>query len=291
MSDEKKIAPEDEGPGTTGHEWDGIKEFNNPLPRWWLWTFYATIIWGVAYTIAFPAWPFIGGQNATPGVVGYASRAVVAEEIDRFAAMNEPLNVALVETDLTEIAANADLRNYAVRGGGAVFRTYCSQCHGSGAAGAVGYPNLLDDDWLWGGDIESIHDTIAHGIRNEVDDDARYSEMPAFDELLEDDEIAGVVQYVRSLSDAEHDAALAAAGAEVYADNCAACHGDEGLGDVSVGAPNIADAIWLYGGDPDTLEETIRYSRYGVMPPWAGRLTDAEVRQVSIYVHGLGGGE
>ncbi|MEM7544073.1 MAG: cytochrome-c oxidase, cbb3-type subunit III [Pseudomonadota bacterium] len=277
------------GTKTTGHEWDGITELDTPMPRWWLWTMYATIVWGLGYAIAYPAWPLISG--ATPGVLGYSSRGAVAEEIDRFEAMNAPLDQAIVAAELTAIEDDPDLRNYAVNGGAAVFRTYCSQCHGSGAAGAVGYPNLLDDDWLWGGDVEAIHATIAHGIRNEVDDDARYSEMPAFDDLLEDEEITSVVNYVLSLSGGEHDAALAAPGEELYLDNCAACHGDAGEGMVDVGAPNLSDAIWLYGGDPETVEESIRYSRYGVMPPWSDRLTEAEIRQVSVYVHGLGGGE
>ena len=190
------------------------------------------------------------------------------------------------------LAGDATLASYAVSSGAAVFRTYCSQCHGSGAAGAVGYPNLLDDDWLWGGDIENIHLTIAHGIRNEDDDDARYSQMPAFGDLLEEEEIAQVANYVMTLSGAEpQDATLAAAGAELFADNCSACHGEAGLGDIEQGAPNLADAIWLYGGDYDTLVETVTYSRYGVMPPWNQRLSEAQVRAVALYVHQLGGGE
>lgn len=276
---------------TTGHEWDGIKEYNKPLPRWWLWTFYATIVWGVIYTIAYPAWPMI--NSATPGILGYSTRGEVVEDIARFEEANSGINAQLASVELTEIANDPELNQYAQNAGAAVFRTWCAQCHGSGAAGvqASGYPNLLDDDWLWGGDIEAIHTTIAHGIRNENDPDARYSEMPAFGDLLEEGQIPQVVNYVMSLSGDPQDASLVAAGEEVYLDNCAACHLEDGTGDVWQGAPNLTDAIWLYGGDYDTLIETVTYSRFGVMPSWADRLNEAEIRAVATYVHGLGGGE
>ena len=277
--------------GTTGHEWDGIEELNTPLPRWWLWTFYACILWGVLYTIAFPAWPLIRG--ATPGLTGFSTRAEVAADIASVQASQADINAQLAQTDLTQIAADAELNRYAVSSGGAVFRTWCAQCHGSGAGGAKGYPNLLDDDWLWGGDIEAIHTTIAHGIRNEDDPDARYSEMPAFgrDGLLEDEQIDQVVNHVMSLSGPPRNARAAAAGTQVFADNCAACHGADGTGDREQGAPNLADAIWLYGGDYATLRETVENARFGVMPPWSERLTEAQVRAVAAYVHQLGGGE
>jgi cytochrome c oxidase cbb3-type subunit 3 len=274
---------------TTGHEWDGIKEYNKPLPRWWLWTFYATIVWGVLYSIAYPAWP--GIKEATPGLLGFSTRAQVAEEIARFEDANAGINAQLASVELTEIAQDADLNQYAQNAGAAVFRTWCAQCHGSGAAGAKGYPNLLDDDWLWGGDIEAIHTTITHGIRNEEDPDARWSQMPAFGEMLAEEEISQVVNYVMSLSGEPNDASMVAAGETVFLDNCAACHMDDGTGDRFQGAPNLTDAIWLYGGDYATLTETVTYSRFGVMPPWTDRLSEAEIRAVASYVHGLGGGE
>lgn len=275
--------------GTTGHSWDGIEEFNNPLPRWWLWTFYLCIIWGIGYVIAYPAWPLING--ATAGVLGYSTRAEVAADIAAVDAQNEAINAKLASTELTEISADPALNGYAQSAGAAVFKTWCAQCHGSGAAGAKGYPNLLDNDWLWGGDIEEIHTTIAHGIRNETDDDARYSEMPAFGEMLEREEIDQVVNYVLSLSGTAPDAAMVEAGAVVFEDNCAACHMEDGTGDRTQGAPNLADAIWLYGGDYDTVKETVTYSRFGVMPDWNSRLTEAQIRAVATYVHSLGGGE
>jgi len=304
MTDDQNKHPEEQkllagDPETTGHSWDGIKEFNNPLPRWWLWTFYATIVWALIYTVLYPAWPMVNG--ATPGLLGFSTRANVASEIERFDEMNADVRTRITEVELAAITPdeNPDLYNYAIQGGAALFATWCSQCHGSGAAGvqASGYPNLLDDDWLWGGTIDDIHYTIAHGIRNEDDLDARYSEMTAFDDILSDEEIASVVQYVLNISGQEADATLAAAGESVYLDNCAACHMDDGTGDRFLGAPNLTDAIWLYGGSPEAIEETVRYSRFGVMPPWsadasaAGRLSEAEVRSVSVYVHSLGGGE
>lgn len=289
MTQTSKTKPGD--PDTTGHEWDGIREFNNPLPKWWVWVFYLTIIWGFWYTLAYPAWPGLTG--ATPGYKGYSTRANVAEDIAAVAEANAAINDRLAAADLTAIADDPELNQYAVSAGAAVYKTWCAQCHGSGAAGARGYPNLLDDAWLWGGTITAIHTTVAHGIRNDEDDDARYSEMPAFgrDELLEPAQIEAVVNYVMSLSGPARDPAQLAAGAEVFAENCAACHGENAQGDPSQGAPNLADAIWLYGGDFDTLMDTVSNSRFGVMPPWAARLSPAELRAVSVYVHQLGGGE
>ncbi|QYK41799.1 MAG: cytochrome-c oxidase, cbb3-type subunit III [Paracoccaceae bacterium] len=276
---------------TTGHTWDGIEEYNNPLPRWWLYIFYATIVWGLGYTIAYPAWPLL--TQATPGVLGHSTRADVAAEIQRFSDANAAIRARVEEVELTQIAADPELLGYAQNAGAAVFRTWCAQCHGSGAAGvqASGYPNLLDDDWLWGGDIENIHTTISYGIRNTTSDSARYSEMPKFGELLEKDEIESLVQFVRQMSGQEHDAALAEPGNQLFADNCASCHGDAGEGNRDLGAPRLNDAIWLYGGSEAEIRQTVTYSRFGVMPNWDTRLTEADIRSVAVYVHGLGGGE
>lgn len=274
--------------GTTGHEWDGIKEYNNPLPRWWLWTLYVTIIWGIGYMIAYPAWPMING--ATPGLLGYSTRGEVAADIQKVNDANAAIETKLAATDLTTIGTDTVLETFARNSGAAVFRTNCSQCHGDGAAGAVGYPNLLDDYWLWGGDIETIATTIRYGVRNE-NDDSRYSEMPVFGEFLEEEEITQVVNYVLSLSGADHDASLVTAGAVVFEDNCSSCHGEDAKGDVEQGAPDLTDAIWLYGGDLETVTETVTNSRFGVMPEWGNRLSDAQVNAVAVYVHQLGGGE
>jgi len=277
---------------TTGHVWDGIEEFDNPLPRWWLWTFYATIVWGIAYSVAYPAWPYLGGEGkASPGLLEYSSRAEVAKDIKFFKDANSAVDTKMASVELSEIAGDQDLMNYAKNGGAAVFKTWCAQCHGGGAGGFVGYPNLLDNDWLWGGSIEDIHATISHGVREESDDDTRYSEMPKFGEFLEGAEIGQLVQYVLALSGQENDAAAATAGQVLFVDNCESCHATDGTGDREQGAPNLTDAIWLYGGDQASLTATITNARFGVMPAWAGRLSESQIRQVATYVHQLGGGE
>ncbi|MCC5956287.1 MAG: cytochrome-c oxidase, cbb3-type subunit III [Natronohydrobacter sp.] len=280
-------------PPTTGHSWDGIEEYDNPMPRWWVWIFILTVIWSVGYWIAMPAWP--GIQQATSGVLGYSSRANVASEIAEFEARNEQFFVQLVETDLDAIRDNDELHRFAINAGGSVFRAQCSQCHGSGGAGvqASGFPNLLDDDWLWGGTMDDIVTTIAWGIRNEEYPDTRYSAMPAFgaDGLLSNEEIDQVVAHVLSLSGADHDATLASAGAEVFEMNCASCHGEGGEGDYFIGAPALNNQVWLYGGSPEAVRESVYYSRFGVMPGFENRLRDAEIRAVAAYVHQLGGGQ
>lgn len=280
-------------PPTTGHVWDGIEEFDNPMPRWWIWTFYLTIIWGVIYTIFYPAWPLV--TAATSGVLGYSTRGAVAAEIAQVDAQNQVFYDQLVATDPNDLADNADLHRFAVNAGAAVFRAQCVQCHGAGGAGvqAGGFPNLLDDEWLWGGTSDAIVQTITYGIRNEDFPDARWSEMPAFgrEEILTADEIDQVVQHVLHLSGQANDATMAAAGAELFLDNCAACHGDNGEGVQDFGAPALNNAVWLYGGDADTIRESIHGSRFGVMPGFTERLPEAQIRAVAAYVHQLGGGE
>ena len=283
MSDRR--LDEETGQTTTGHSYDGIEELNTPLPRWWLWTFYATIIWGVGYTIAFPAWPML--NKATAGVLGYSTRTEVAERIEAHEASNAELVASLLSTELDVLSENSDLHRYAVARGASVFRAQCSQCHGAGAAGAKGYPNLLDNDWLWGGELAQIAFSVRHGIRNESDFEAHYSEMPQFGDILSDEDIVFVANYVLTLPEG----GATGRGATLFAENCASCHGDTGQGDREQGAPNLADAIWLYGGDRDTVIESITNARFGVMPAWGQRLNEEDVRAVSAYVHSLGGGE
>lgn len=285
----KKPVTKPSDPETTGHAWDGIEEFNNPLPRWWLYTFYATIIWAIAYTVVYPAWPLLTG--ATQGIVGSHERKDVAADIQRFADANAPVQAKLVAADLNAIATDQELSNYVRNAGGAIFRNNCAQCHGAGAAGAKGYPNLLDNDWLWGGKIEDIHTTVAHGIRNTTDPDARFSQMPAFGDILQPEEIDALVEKVLALSGQDNDAAKATAGTTLFTDNCAACHGEAGLGNREFGAPNLTDALWLYGGDRVALTELVTKAHFGVMPNWNTRLSEADIRAVASYVHQLGGGE
>lgn len=289
------VNPTNKKPGevqTTGHSWDGIEELDTPMPRWWLWTFYVCILWAVAYSVLYPAWPLVA--KATPGLLGYSTRQALEQDLKDFDASHAEISQKLVETELAQVIADPDLRQYATSAGAAVFRTNCIQCHGSGAAGGKGYPNLLDDDWLHGGTIEAIHQTIQHGIRVEADPDTRASlAMPNWSEMIEPQEITDVVQYVLRLSGQAHDEASATAGAEVFANNCVACHGEDGKGNLDAGAPNLTDAIWLYGGDEATLTQTITNGRAGVMPSWSlnNRLSEADIRSVAVYVHGLGGGQ
>ncbi|WP_421858566.1 cytochrome-c oxidase, cbb3-type subunit III [Oricola sp.] len=290
MADKKEI-DEISGVETTGHEWDGIKELNNPLPRWWLWTFYATIIWSIGYTIAYPAWPGITG--ATTGVLGWSSRADLHQDV---ADAKEAQAVYLDKLEATEVAdvlGDAELVQFATAGGSSAYKVYCEQCHGSGASGGPGYPNLNDDAWIWGGTIDDIYLTLMHGIRYEQDDDTRISDMPAFgtDELLERDQISDVAWFVRQISGQEHDAAAAERGAVVYEEQCGFCHGDAGEGMAEVGAPNLSDAIWLYGGTHEQIVAQISAPRQGVMPAWGARLGETTVKQLAVYVHGLGGGQ
>jgi cytochrome c oxidase cbb3-type subunit III len=278
---------------TTGHSWDGIEEFDNPMPRWWVWIFLLTVVWAVGYWIAYPAWP--GIQSTTQGMLGYSSRANVVTEIAEFESRHDVLFARMLESDPAQISADEELHRFAVNAGAAVFRAQCSQCHGAGGAGvqAGGFPNLLDDDWLWGGTMDDILTTVTWGIRNTDFGDARWSEMPAFgrDELLSAEEVDQVAHYVLSMSGSDHDATLAAAGTELYDLNCSSCHGESGEGDYFIGAPALNDQVWLYGGSFEAVRHSIYYSRFGVMPGFENRLREAEIRAVAAYVHQLGGGE
>jgi cytochrome c oxidase cbb3-type subunit III len=289
MSDDDKHIDEMTGIETTGHEWDGIRELNNPMPRWWLWTFYATIVWAFGYMILYPAWPLI--NSATPGLLGYSSRGELSQDLDRVAQERAELTQAVRAASLPEIMADEKLRIFAVAGGQAAYRVNCSQCHGSGAQGAPGYPNLNDDAWVWGGDIESLYTTIAHGVRDKLDADTRMSEMPAFAGMLSPSEVLQTAAYVRSLSGLESDPERAAAGEGLYADNCAACHGASGEGGRDFGAPSLADALWLYGSSEAEIARQIQTPRHGVMPAWSHRLGDDTVKKLAVFVHSLGGGE
>lgn len=285
----EKHIDEVSGVKTTGHEWDGIRELNNPLPRWWLWTFYLCIIWAIGYAIAYPAIPLI--KSATPGLLGYSSRAEVVAELADAKAAQGVLLEKIAATPVEEIASDQELLQFAIAGGSSAFKVNCAQCHGSGAAGSAGYPNLNDDDWLWGGTIDQIYLTIAHGIRYEGDDDTRYSEMPAFGDMLEPEQISEVAAYVVSLSDTPSDPSRVAPGKVVYEENCAACHGDNAEGLTDFGAPRLSDGIWLKGSTEAQIVSQIRNPKHGVMPAWLGRLGEPTIKQLAVYVHTLGGGQ
>ena len=289
MSDhENEIERDDHtGTATTGHEWDGIKELDTPLPRWWLWIFYATVAWSIVYWVLMPAWPGLPGMDAsedhTRGIRNHSERANVHEAVAELEAARAAGFEALRGTSIDEIENNPELLNFVRAAGESVFGDNCATCHGAGAQGFVGYPNLNDDVWLWGGSYEDIRATIRFGIRAEHDE-TRFSQMPAFgrDELLSRSEIADVSDYVLSLSGL---AEANAEGREIYTMQCASCHMEDGSGDQFQGAPNLADREWLYGSSRDQVIEIVHRGPYGVMPFWEGRLNDATIDAVAAYVY------
>lgn len=279
------------GTETTGHEWDGIKELNTPLPRWWLYVFYATIVWSIGYWIVYPAWP--GFSDYTKGLLGYSTRAEFEDRMAAAQSVHQPFIDRIAAMSVEEVAADPELLRYAMAGGRAVFGENCAACHGAGGQGAPAFPVLADDDWLWGGDLASIHQTVLYGVRS-GHDEARFSEMPKFgaDAILEPAQIADVAQYVLSLGGRAGDAAAAERGAEVFAEQCAVCHGESGEGLPEMGAPRLSDEIWLYGdGSAESIAAQIGNPRQGVMPAWSGRLNDTAIKMATIYVHSLGGGQ
>jgi len=285
----EKHIDEISGVETTGHEWDGIRELNNPMPRWWVWCFYLTIIWAIGYTIAYPAWPLL--TENTKGLLGWSSRADYAGEMVEAKTAQSVYLDKIAASSLADIRADNELLQFAVAGGSAAFKVNCIQCHGSGASGGAGFPNLNDDDWLWGGSADDIYTTITHGIRFADDDDTRLSEMPAYADMLQSQEIKQVAAYVVSLTGTPRDASMVEPGKQIFADNCASCHGEDAKGNREFGAPNLADAIWLKVEGEDGIAAQVRAPKHGVMPAWGERLGDATVKQLALFVHSLGGGE
>jgi len=275
------------GTQTVGHEWDGIEELDTPMPRWWLWTFYITIVFAVGYVVAYPAVPML--RKGTAGTLGWSSRGQLAKEVGKQQAALAPMLSAVATVPIEHLPDNPTLMRAAVTGGRAAFKVNCVQCHGAGAAGSKGYPNLNDDDWLWGGDLKAIENTIIHGARQPGDAQTHVSQMPAFGAgILTAAQIDQVAGHVLSLSGKARDNA---AGAQLFAQNCAVCHGANGTGNRSVGAPNLADAIWLYGGKREDVAAQVANPQHGAMPAWGGRLDPVTIKMLAAYVHSLGGGE
>jgi len=279
------------GTATTGHEWDGVRELNTPLPRWWLWVFYATIVWSIGYWIVYPSWPLLSGY--TRGMFGWQSREAIVSDMADLQAIRGPMTGKLAVASLPEIVNDEQLLAFARAQARPIFNENCAACHGNGGGGGKGYPNLNDDDWLWGGKLDEIATTIRHGIRSN-DDKTRLGSMPAFgrDGMMKRDEIETVADYVRSIAGLPVDPkANLAAGRKIFADNCASCHGEAGKGKRDMGAPNLTDAIWLYGSDKTVIVDGLWNGRGGVMPAWSARLDDSTIKALAVYVHTFGGGE
>ena len=276
--------------GTTNHVWDDIQELNNPLPRWWLWLFYLTIVWSIIYMVVMPAFPLI--TSYTKGLIGSSQREQVLAAYQSDVDQRAEFGSKLVEATFEEINSTPQLLEFALANGRSAFGDNCAPCHGSGGIGSVGYPNIQDDVWLWGGKIEDIHYSVNYGIRAEHDD-TRFNEMPAYgrDEIFSPEEIDHVASYTFGLSnpDFSNDADLEV-GATLFAENCATCHGDNGQGIQELGGPNLTDNVWLFVNTYDDVRMFIDNPRHGVMPAWEGRLSPATVKSLAVYVHSLGGG-
>ncbi len=289
MAEEHKHIDPITGTATTGHEWDGLQELNTPLPRWWLWLFYLCIIWAVGYWIVYPAWPLI--TNSTQGLLGYHTRTAVVEDLNALHAQRGPMMAKLGAASTTEILADPQLLDFARAQGRVAFADNCAPCHGAGGGGAKGYPNLNDDDWLWGGKIADIEQTIRFGARA-GNDKGRQGNMPPFTGVLKPAEISNVADYVRSLSGlATEPGADLAAGKKLFADNCAVCHGDNAKGNRELGSANLTDRIWLYSSDKAAIVDGIEKGHGGVMPTWEGRLSEPVIKSLAVYVYSFGGGE
>ncbi len=279
------------GVETTGHVWDGdLKELNKPLPKWWLYVLYVCIVWSIGYWIVYPAWPL--ATDYTRGIWGYSQRQLVTDQVAAGKAAQAGLRKSIADAKLVDIRTDPRLLAFAIAGGRAAFGDNCASCHGRGAQGAVGYPNLNDDDWLWGGKLDDIYATIRYGIRNE-DNNSRTSAMPQYgvEKLLEPAQINDAAEYVLKIAGKPADATAAGRGEETFKEQCSACHGEQGQGNQELGAPKLTDNIWLYGGTKADIVKSIHTGRGGVMPIWHSRLDDVTIKQLALYVHSLGGGK
>ena len=278
------------GRETTGHEWDGLKELDTPLPKWWLYVFYVTIAFAFVWAAIYPSIPMTGAR----GLSGWTARGAIGPELEAERLAREPMLAKLRAATPAGIAADPTLRAYALAGGRIAFANNCAGCHGSGGQGAAGgFPSLADDDWLYGGSLEAIHGTIAHGVRNGADAEARGIAMPRFlaDGLLTAPQVNDVAEHLLDFTGRATDATAAERGAAVFAENCVSCHGEKGEGNREMGAPRLNDQVWLYGGDKASILRSVGYARAGVMPNWSTRLDPAIVNMLTVYVHALGGGE
>jgi len=251
----------------TGHTWDGdLQEYNNPLPRWWLWLFYGTLAFGIIYYILYP--------GLWKGVLGWTKEGQYQAEQQAAEAKYGPIYAQYRDVPVPALAKNED----AVGMGKRLYLTYCMQCHGSDARGSAGFPNLADNEWQWGGEPQAIKTAIVNG-RNAV--------MPAWEAVIGEEGTEQVTAYVMQLSGRDADAAKAQAGEQVYNQNCMACHGPDGTGNTALGAPDLTDDIWLYGGSPGVIRKTVLEGRQGVMPAWQEKLSADKIHLLTAYVYSL----
>ena len=263
----------------TGHVWDeNLREMNNPLPRWWLNLFVLTVVFAVGYLVLYP------GLGNYAGRLGWTQQGQAQAGLDVVREKRAALHAQFAGRDFAELARDAAAQSL----GRELFLNNCAGCHGADARGAVGFPNLADADWLYGGTPEAIVASVTHGRRGA---------MPPFNGALRPEALQALVAFLPRWSDPALDAGTRAAGLRQFGVACAACHGADGRGNALLGAPNLTDAVWLYGGSPERIKETVVNARFGVMPAWseqfrhANGLSQAEINAVATYVHGLGGGE
>ncbi len=289
MNKEQNNTTKNNKPQTTGHSWDGLEEYNTPAPRWWLIVWMVCIIYAVGYWFFYPTWPIPGGNSK--GSKNWTQQSQLKESQEEITKRKDVYLEKFSKASFAEIKQNKDLMEFAINGGKAAFQNNCAMCHGTGAAGQKGFPNLNDDDWLWGGKVEDIYTTLLYGIRS-AHDKTRASAMPAFgvDKILTKEEIEKVADYVLAFSNGQ-DQSKFKDGKTIFINNCAACHTESGKGNREVGAPNLTDKIWLYGGTKEEIIYTVTHSQGGVMPTWKGRLDDNTIKELAIYIHSLGGGE
>jgi cytochrome c oxidase cbb3-type subunit 3 len=278
------------GTDTTGHEWDGVKELNTPLPKWWLYVLLATIVWALIYMLLYPSMPL--GTTYFKGLLGYSQREDVVNDLTAVHQKHGSAMSRIAATDFAQVLRDPELKAVALAAGRIAFANNCQPCHGPSGSGRPEYPILADDDWLWGGKLEEIQHTIAYGIRNGRSE-ARDSAMPKFgaDGVLDPKQLNQITDYVLSLSGRAPAGVDLQPGLQIYTEYCAACHGETGQGNVEFGAPRLSDQIWLFGSDRATIHRQIANPRQGVMPPWIDRLDAATIKSLTLYVHEFGGGK
>lgn len=258
----------DENAPTTGHVYDGIEELDNPLPAWWFNMFLATVVFGLIYLVLFP------GLGNFKGVLGWTSVGQWEQEMETAEKKYGPIYEQYADMTAEELIVDINAMKMARR----LFNNNCSICHGSDGGGSYGFPNLTDNDWLYGGSAENIKATITHG---------RQAAMPAWGNVIGAEGVDNTAEYIFKLSDRQHDAGKAEQGEKVFATYCASCHGADGKGNQAMGAPNLTDGVWLYGASPELVRHSIRNGRNGIMPAQKALLREDKIHLVTAYVYKL----